>query len=73
MDIRIGDELIMKKPHPCGCSRFEVLRVGMDFKIRCTQCSREVMLPRKKAEKSLRSVCRNGERLTNEDLIGNRK
>ena len=35
MDIRINDELMMKKPHPCGNNRFLVLRVGMDFKIRC--------------------------------------
>ncbi|MBR1534932.1 MAG: DUF951 domain-containing protein [Ruminococcus sp.] len=63
MDIRTGDEIEMKKPHPCGNNRFAVLRVGMDFKIRCTACSREVMLPRKKAEKSIRAVYRDGDRL----------
>ena len=68
MDIKVGDVAEMKKPHPCGCNQFEILRVGMDFKIRCTRCSREVMLPRKKAEKSIRSVTRDGVRLTNEEL-----
>lgn len=68
MDIRVGDELMMKKPHPCGCDRFAVLRVGMDFKLRCTRCSREVMLPRKKAEKSLKAVYRDGEKLTETEL-----
>ncbi len=68
MDIRPGDELDMKKPHPCGCSRFAVLRVGMDFKIRCTNCAREVMIPRKKAEKSLKAVYRGGKKMTNEEL-----
>ena len=43
MDIRVNDELIMKKPHPCGNNRFLVLRVGMDFKIRCEGCGREVI------------------------------
>lgn len=68
MDIKVGDVAEMKKPHPCGCNQFEILRVGMDFKIRCTRCSREVMLPRKKVEKSIRSVTRGGVRLTNEEL-----
>ena len=63
MDIRVNDELILKKPHPCGCDRFLVLRVGMDFKIRCQSCSREMMLPRKKVEKSIKSVSRDGEKV----------
>ncbi|MCQ2479925.1 MAG: DUF951 domain-containing protein, partial [Clostridia bacterium] len=35
MDVRTGDILVMKKNHPCGNNKFSVLRVGMDFKIRC--------------------------------------
>ena len=46
MDIAVGDTIQTRKKHPCGASSFEVLRVGMDFKIRCTGCGREVMLPR---------------------------
>lgn len=63
VDIRINDELIMKKKHPCGGNRFVVLRVGMDFKLRCVNCSREVMMPRRSAEKSIRQVYRDGEKL----------
>ena len=33
MDVHVGDILEMKKPHPCGCKEFLLLRVGMDFKI----------------------------------------
>ena len=61
MDIQVGDVLFMKKPHPCGSRRFLVLRSGMDFKIRCTGCGHEVMLPRSKAEKNIRKVFRDGE------------
>ena len=49
MDIRVGDILEMKKPHPCGTKeskQFLVLRIGMDFRIRCQGCGHEVMLPR---------------------------
>ena len=42
MDVRVGDKLQMKKPHPCGTNVFEVLRIGADFKIRCTGCGTSV-------------------------------
>ena len=63
MDIHVGDILQMKKPHPCGENRFAVLRVGMDFKLRCMGCSHEVMVPRKRAEKSTKDVFRDGEKV----------
>lgn len=56
MDVKVGDRLLMKKPHPCGCKEFLVLRVGMDFKIRCLGCGREVMLPRAKCEKKIKKL-----------------
>ena len=56
MDIRLGDILTMKKAHPCGSNTWKVLRTGADFRLRCTGCGHEVMLPRFKAEKNIRSV-----------------
>lgn len=61
MDIRLGDVLTMKKAHPCGAKDWLVLRVGADFRLRCTGCGHEVMTPRFKAEKNIRSVQRNEE------------
>ena len=58
MDIRVGDELELKKSHPCGSRRWQVLRVGMDFKLRCLGCGHELMLPRAKAEKSVKKIIR---------------
>ncbi|GAA6513705.1 DUF951 domain-containing protein [Merdimmobilis hominis] len=58
MDVRVGDILVMKKQHPCGENTFLVLRSGMDFRIRCTGCGREVMVPRAKAEKNIKSIIR---------------
>lgn len=59
MDISVGDRLLMKKPHPCGSKEWDVLRVGMDFKLRCCICGREVMVPRSKAEKSIKNIIKN--------------
>mgnify|MGYP003300767829 CR=1 FL=1 len=61
MDVRIGDKLLMKKPHPCGGNTFEVLRIGADFRIRCIKCGREVMLERVKVEKNIKSIIREEE------------
>lgn len=58
MDIQVNDVLSMKKPHPCGSKEWLVLRTGADFKLRCCGCNHEVMLPRSKAEKNIRSVTR---------------
>lgn len=58
MDVRVGDILTMKKSHPCGASTFLVLRSGMDFRIRCTGCGREVMVARAKCEKNIKSISR---------------
>lgn len=56
MDIAVGDTILTRKKHPCGASSFEVLRVGMDFKIRCTGCGREVMGARTKYEKQIKKI-----------------
>lgn len=56
MDIRLNDILVMKKAHPCGSNRWQVLRTGADFRLRCTGCGHELMTPRFKAEKNIRSV-----------------
>lgn len=56
MDVRLGDILEMKKPHPCGSKTFSVLRIGMDFKIKCCGCGHEIMLPRAKAEKNIKKL-----------------
>ncbi len=58
MDIRPGDILEMKKKHPCGSDRWRVTRVGMDFKLVCMGCGREIMVPRSSAEKSMKKLIR---------------
>lgn len=56
MDLRLHDVLELKKEHPCGSKRWQVLRVGMDIKLRCLGCGHEVMQPRRKIEKMIRRI-----------------
>lgn len=56
MELHLNDRVELKKQHPCGCKTFIITRVGMDIKWRCEGCGREIMLPRSKAEKSIKRV-----------------
>ena len=42
--MKLGDLVLTKKPHPCGGNRWEVVRTGADYKIKCLTCGRIVML-----------------------------
>ena len=55
-NFEVGDIVKLKKPHPCGEKLWLVTRVGMDIKLKCTRCGREVMLPRAKAEKGIKKI-----------------
>lgn len=46
MDLKLHQLVELKKAHPCGSRNWEVLRVGMDVKLRCQGCGHEVMAPR---------------------------
>ena len=54
MDFKIGDIVQMKKNHPCGGNEWEILRTGIDFRIKCLECGHMVMLPRTKFEKGFK-------------------
>ena len=56
MDVRVGDLLEMKKPHPCGSKTFLVLRIGMDFRLKCQGCGHEFLAPRLKIERNIRKL-----------------
>ncbi len=50
----IGDIVITKKQHPCGEDKWEITRVGIDFKLKCVGCGHVVMLPREKFLKAVK-------------------
>jgi hypothetical protein len=56
MELNIGEIVKLKKQHPCGSSEWEILRVGMDFRLKCLGCGHQVMLPRKQVEKNIKQV-----------------
>ena len=53
---QVGDVVKMKKSHPCGGDTWEVMRTGVDFRIKCQKCGRVVLVPRPKFEKSVKNI-----------------
>ncbi|MDR3243103.1 MAG: DUF951 domain-containing protein [Clostridiales Family XIII bacterium] len=56
LNIRTGDILELKKQHPCGGKEFEVMRAGMDFRVKCLTCGAQLRLSRPKLEKRVRKI-----------------
>ena len=52
----VGDVIRMKKPHPCGSSEWEILRVGADFLLKCQGFGHQVMVPRRLVEKNTKEI-----------------
>ncbi|MBO2944486.1 DUF951 domain-containing protein [Paenibacillus sp. F411] len=66
---QLGDIVQMKKPHPCGNNEMEVIRMGMDIRIKCTKCQHSVMVPRLKFEKNMKKVLRSKEQTADEGTL----
>jgi hypothetical protein len=56
LNYEVGDVVRLKKPHPCGSYEWEILRVGMDFRLKCMGCGHMIMVPRKTVEKSTKEL-----------------
>ena len=56
IDYKLNDIVIMKKQHPCGTNKWQIIRVGTDIKIKCLNCNRTIMLPRVEFNKKIKKV-----------------
>lgn len=63
LKLELGDKIVTKKPHPCGSYSFTIVRLGMDFIIKCEKCEKEIWIPRVKIEKRIKEIYRNGEKI----------
>ena len=62
MDLNVGEIVKLKKQHPCGSNEWEILRVGMDFRLKCMGCGHEIMSPRIKIERHIKKIKHNDEK-----------
>jgi hypothetical protein len=61
LELKIGDVLRMKKPHPCGGSLWDVTRLGADIGMSCQKCGRYVLLARSQLARRLKQVVPRGD------------
>lgn len=53
---KVGDQVTLKKGHPCGDNHWEILRTGVDIKLKCMGCERQIWLTRIEFEKRVRKI-----------------
>ena len=53
---KLYDRIQLKKPHPCGGSVFQILRVGSEVRIVCQTCGRDMTMNRIKLEKAVKQI-----------------
>lgn len=56
LNYEAGDIVSLKKGHPCGENKWEILRTGIDIKLRCLGCQREIWIARIDFEKRVRKI-----------------
>ncbi len=55
-DLRLGDHVRLKKPHPCGGNEWQVVRLGADIGLECLTCGRRMLLTRRELARRLKAI-----------------
>ena len=55
IDFQVGDIVRLRKPHPCGGTDWEIVRLGADIGLKCQTCQHRVLLTRRELEKRLKT------------------
>ncbi len=61
LELKLGDIIRLKKPHPCGSYEWVVMRLGADIGIRCLKCHRTILLERAVLERRMKGFVSRGE------------
>lgn len=56
MRLNVGDHIITKKNHVCGSNEWKIERVGIEFKIKCIKCGREVLIFKSELDKKIKEI-----------------
>ncbi|MCJ7585613.1 MAG: DUF951 domain-containing protein [Anaerolineales bacterium] len=55
-DLKLGDRVRLRKPHPCGSYEWIVVRLGADIGLECVICKRRVLLTRRDLVRRLKAI-----------------
>jgi hypothetical protein len=62
-DFQVGDIVRLRKPHPCGGTDWEIVRLGADIGLKCQTCQHRVLLTRRELEKRLKTFVLRAQRM----------
>ncbi|MCH4887350.1 DUF951 domain-containing protein [Acidaminobacter sp. JC074] len=68
LNLLVGDVITTKKNHPCGSHDFEIMRTGIDFRIKCLGCDKQIWIERRNLEKRIKKVARGEASFTKDQL-----
>ena len=60
MDIEFGDVVRLRKKHPCGGDEWQVMKLGVDIRVKCLKCHRQVLLERETFERRVKTLVSRG-------------
>ena len=61
IEVAVGDQVRLRKPHPCGSYEWRVVRIGADIGLQCLRCGRRVLLDRRTFEKRVKKLVQTSE------------
>ena len=67
MDIELGDVVRLRKKHPCGGDEWQVVKLGVDLRVKCLKCQRQVLLERGTFERRVKALVSRGHSPTKTD------
>ena len=56
MKLEVGDKITTRKNHPYGGNTFELTRVGMDIRMKCETCGKEIWIERPELERRIKKL-----------------
>ncbi|WP_335871910.1 DUF951 domain-containing protein [Bacillus sp. 2205SS5-2] len=62
-EFQLHDVVEMKKAHPCGENAWEIIRMGMDVRIKCEGCGHSVLIPRKEFSRKMKKILKKHEEI----------
>jgi hypothetical protein len=61
LELRLGDRVTLRKPHPCGARSWRLVRLGADVGLVCDGCGRRVLLERRHLERRIVTFLERGD------------
>ena len=56
MKLDLGDRVTTRKNDPCRGNTFELTRVGMDIRMKCETCGKEIWIARPELERRIKKL-----------------